>query len=340
MRGNEMNAQKFNYFRNDSITIDSGLEPLIGELCHRYDMKVLNKINIRQQWGGQYWTYTETSRGGSEKYYDGYVLSRSGFPEIVAWTDGETYYMSADTQLKERSDGKFLNAKRLSDLMKKFDKRVDTGRHNPHDLKHWVTGGQYADTVVQDVSSSSKLTRSYSDISMNGAELHLLLDSFINHADMSSSQRQSFEIKLQDLDNKYNAVQNASNIVREKLEKPFYVVGKSLMSHSDESCVVWKAKIENNQFILVETPKAYRRFEDCPVHDKLRPITTMFAIAHEDKSREYNRSTKWLLDKVIPQTEHYSQTHTFDADTGVGYFDYMRCHNDFKMVYTYILDVD
>jgi len=66
----------------------------------------------------------------------------------------------------------------------------------------------------------------------------------------------------------------------------------------------------------------------------------MFAIAHEDKSREYNRSTKWLLDKVIPQTEHYSQTHTFDADTGVGYFDYMRCHNDFKMVYTYILDVD
>ena len=71
---------------------------------------------------------TETSRGGSETYYDGYVLSRSGFPEIVAWTDGETYYMSADTQLKERSDNKFLNAKRLSDLMKKFDKRVETGR--------------------------------------------------------------------------------------------------------------------------------------------------------------------------------------------------------------------
>jgi hypothetical protein len=343
-----MNAQKFNYFKDDSITVDSGLEPFIGELCHRYDMKVLNKINIRQQWGGQYWTMTETVSGGSEKYYDAYVLSRSGFPEIVAWTDGETYYMSADAQLKERSDSKFLSSKRLPDLMKKFDKRVNTGRHNPLDLKHWSTGGHYADIVVQDVSSSSKLTKAYSDVSMNGAELHLLLNSFINHVDVSSSQRQSFETKLQDLDIKYNEVQNASNIIREKLEKPFYVVSKSLLSFRDESCVVWKAKIINNQFVLVETPKAYKRFEDCPVHDRLRPITTMFAITHEDKSladasanyREYNRSTAWLLDKVIPQTGLYSNIHMFDDDTCVGYFDYIRCHNDFKMVYTYILDVD
>lgn len=334
-----MNAQKFNYFRDDSITIDSELEPFIGELCHRYDAKVLNKISIRQQWGGSYWTMTETLRGDNDtKFYDAYVLSSNGFPEIVAWTDGETYYMSADVHLKERSDGKFINSKRISELMKKFDKRVGLGRYNPHSINHWVIGGEYADTVVQDVSSSSKLTKSYSAESMNGAELHLLLNSLINHADISSQQRQSFENKLQVLDNKYDELQNASNIVREKLEKPFYIVGKSMMSFRDESCVVWKAKINNsNKFEIVETPKAYRRFEECPVHDKLRGFTTMFALAYEDSQ---NSDKKWLLDKIIPKPDHYSRQHNFDADTGVGFFDYIRCHNDFKMVYTYILDVD
>jgi len=330
---------KFNYFKDDNITINPELVPFIGEICHRYNAKVLNKISVRQQWGGQYWTMSETLRENDEvDFYEAYVLSSNGFPEIVAWTDGETYYMSADVQLKERSDGKFLNSKRISELIKKFDKRVDLARHNPHSINHWVTGGDYADLVVQDVSSSSKLTKSYSAESMNGAELHLLLNSLINHADISSQQRQLFEDKLQVLDNKYNEVQNASNIVREKLEKPFYIIGKSMMSFRDETCVVWKAKINNsNKFEVIETPKAYRRFEDCPVHDKLRGFTTIFALSYEDTQDD---NKKWLLDKIIPNSDHYGKQHLFDADTGVGFFGYIRCHNDFKMVYTYILDVD
>lgn len=330
------------YFEGDEMTIDPNVEPLIGEVCHKYDLKVMNEISIRRQWGGNYFTLDQSdsqNRDRKDMYY-GYILTKNGFPNVVCWVADGSYHISADCSLKERGDSKYLHAQKLSDLLRKFDKRLNyRPEYNPLKDGHWVDRNR-AKKLEEQVTKTSAKKQAYNDIDLKGASLHLLLDGFINGADMSTSHRKEYEDTLAELNNHYSQVQGSIETIRQKLEKPFYVIGKSSMSRTDDTCVVFKAKIEDGKFKYVTEPKAYKRFEDSPYHDKLRPILTMNAIAEEDKAGSRS-NTEWLLDKIIPNKGYYMGDNTYyDEDTQVGFMDEYNTHTEYKMVYTYILDVD
>ena len=332
---------KFMYFEGDEMMIDPSVEPLIGEVCHKYGLKVMNEISIRRQWGGNYFTLDQ-SNSQNENRNDmsfGYILTKNGFPNVVCWFADGSYHISADCSLKERGDSKYLHAKKLSDLLRKFDKRLNyRPEFNPLKDEHWVDHRR-AEKLEEQVTKTSAKKQAYNKINLSGSSLHLLLDGFINSADMSTSHRKEYEDTLAELNKHYSEVQGSIDTIRQKLEKPFYVIGKSDMSCSDDTCFVFKAKIEDGKFKYVTEPKAYKKFEDSPYHDKLRPILSMYAIAEEDRTKS-NTNHPWLLDKIIPNRGFYMDVSYYDEDTQVGAFDEYNTHTEYKMVYTYILDVD
>lgn len=330
---------KFMYFEGDEMTIDPNVEPLIGEVCHKYDLKVLNQISIRRQWGGNYFTLDQSQSQNSDRkdMFYGYILTKNGFPNVICWYADGSYHISADCSLKERGDSKYLHAKKLSDLLRKFDKRLNyRPEYNPLKDVHWVDTRR-ANKLQEQVTKTSEKKKSYDGVMLSGSSLHLLLEGFINNADMSTSNRKEYEDKLSILNSHYKSVQQSLDTIRQKLEKPFYVIGKSNMSCSDDTCIVFKAKVEDGKFKYVTEPKAYKKFEDSPYHDKLRPILSMYAIAEEDKAKGNHQ---WLLDKIIPDRGFYMDNSYYDEDTQVGSIDEYNTHTEYKMVYTYILDVD
>ena len=319
-------------------------ETFILELCHKYDLKISHAIDIRTQWTEQYWTFkpmdTHTTRKGAK----GYILTKHGLPNIVCWVVDDTYYISANARLKERSDGKYLHSKRMKDVIRKFDKRlqylISKQHSNPLDTHEWVNNSGLGRQLYQDVTKSDSLSGTYSRVSMSGASLHLLLNkAFENTIEAPSNVVDEWKnayTKFNDTKEKQEA---SISYAIENLYKPFYLIGKAHTTIDNDRVTVFKVKFKEgskSQIEILEEPKTYMNLEQCPLHDKLRPQLMLWSLNGKEVWDDKYRQPQWMIENVIIDG---TVSGRYDESTKTGNIS-EGSSGDYEMLYTYLLDVD
>ena len=319
-------------------------ETFILELCHKYDLKISHAIDIRTQWSEQYWTFnsmdTQTARANAK----GYILTKHGLPNLVAWVHEDVYFISTDARLKERSDGKYLHSKRMKDVIRKFDKRikflVSNNHSNPLETHEWITNSGLGRELYQNVSKSDSLDGAYSRISLSGASLHLLLNKvYENTMDISHVITDEWKNLYTEFNNTKVKQDASISYAIENLHKPFYILGKAKMTIDNDRVTVFKVKFKENsksQIELLEEPITYMKLEQCPLHDKFRPQLMLWALNGKEIWDDRYRQPEWLIENVIIDG---TVTGRYDESTKTGNIS-EGSSSDYEMLYTYLLDVD
>lgn len=316
----------------------------ILELCHKYDLKISHAIDIRTQWSEQFWTFkpmdTQTTRRGAK----GYILTKHGLPNIVCWVVDDTYYISANARLKERSDGKYLHSKRMKDVIRKFDKRlqylISKNHNNPLDTHEWVSNSGLGRQLYQDVTKSDSLNGTYSRVSMSGASLHLLLNkAFENTIEAPSDVVDEWKNAYTQFNETKEKQEASISYAIENLYKPFYLLGKAHMTIHNDRVTVFKVKFKEgskSQIEILEEPKTYMKLEDCPLHDKFRPQLMLWSLNGKEEWDDRYRQPEWLIENVIIDG---TVSGRYDESTKTGNIS-EGSSGDYEMLYTYLLDVD
>ena len=323
-------------------------ETFILELCHKYDLKILQSMDIRTQWSEQYWTFNsiDASQNCNAKAI---ILTKHGFPNLVAWVHDDTYYISANARLKERSDGKYLHSKRMKDVIRKFDKRIkyviSIGNLDPLNTQEWVSSSlvNLPKKIYESVTKNNELEGEYARVSLNGASLHLLLDkAHANNEVVPSKVTEDWKQLYTTLNFIRDKQQESNSYAMENLHKPFYILSKPLMTKENDRVTVTKVKMRENskhKLDILEEPVTYRTLEDCPLHDKFRPQLMMWAMHSEMEWKDSAYITpKWIVNNVIVDYGNHGKAQ-FDKSTKTGFCS-EGFTSDFEIMYTYLLDVD
>ena len=324
-------------------------ETFILELCHKYDLKILQSMDIRTQWSEQYWTFNSNDSTQNKSNAKAIILTKHGFPNLVAWVHDDTYFISANARLKERSDGKYLHSKRMKDVIRKFDKRIkyviSIGNLDPLNTQEWVSSSlvNLPKKIYESVTKNNELEGEYARVSLNGASLHLLLDkAHANNEVVPSKVTEDWKQLYTTLNFIRDKQQESNSYAMENLHKPFYILSKPLMTKGNDRVTVTKVKMTENskhKLDILEVPVTYRTLEDCPLHDKFRPQLMMWAMHSEMEWKDSAYITpKWLVNNVIVDYGNHGKAQ-FDESTKTGFCS-EGFTSDFEIMYTYLLDVD
>ena len=321
----------------------------ILELCHKYQLKILQTMDIRTQWSEQYWTFNSNDTTQIKSNAKAIILTKHGFPNLVAWVHDDTYYISANARLKERSDGKYLHSKRMKDVIRKFDKRIEyvisLGNLDPFNTQEWLSSSlvKLPQKIYQSVTRNNKLEHEYSTVTLSGASLHLLLDkAHANNEVVSSNVTEEWKQLYTTLNYNKDKQQEGNLYAMENLHKPFYILSKPLMTKGNDRVTVTKVKMRENskhKLDILEVPVTYQTLEDCPLHDKFRPQLMMWAMHSEMEWKDNSyRKPEWLVNNVIADTSGTYEG-KFDESTKTGNTS-EGSSTDYEILYTYLLDVD
>lgn len=319
-------------------------ETFILELCHKYDLKISHAMGIGTRWLEQYWTFNSSDAYTSQANAKAYILTKHGLPNIVCWVHEDTYFLSADARLKERSDGKYLHSKRMKDVIRKFDKRltylISKQHSNPLDTNEWINNSGLGRQLYQDVTKSDSLSGAYSRVSMSGASLHLLLNkAFENTIEAPSNVVDEWKNAYTEFNDTKEKQEASISYAIENLYKPFYLLGKAHMTIDNDRVTVFKVKFKEgskSQIELLEEPITYMNLEQCPLHDKFRPQLMLWALNGKEIWDDKYRQPEWLIENVIIDG---TATGRYDESTKTGNIA-EGSSSDYEMLYTYLLDVD
>ena len=135
-----MQDDRLEYFDSDNFKLEHARAyPLVAELCHKYNMKVLTTCVAESRWG-DYWPMHPNkdyvpNEQKADTYSEAYVLTKNGLPNCVVWAKEEvmngnvttSYYYSTNKILKAKGDSSFIKSVKLSALMKNIANRLPYG---------------------------------------------------------------------------------------------------------------------------------------------------------------------------------------------------------------------
>jgi hypothetical protein len=343
-----MQDDRLEYFDSDNFKLEHARAyPLVAELCHKYNMKVLTTCVAESRWG-DYWELHANKgidiRNNEQKadtYSEAYVLTKNGLPNCVVWAKEEvmngnvttSYYYSTNKTLKAKGDSSFIKSVKLSALMKNIANRLPYGEgtKEPSTDIELLNGKNEIKNIIKVVGDYKSIDYEYSRVVVSGQPLHAILDKLINDVPISPSDSNIAEKLLNEFTKLKEDRQKARLLVEKRLLNPFYIIAHAEVH--DSGGVIFKARItdlDSPELEILETPVAYKNIEDYPEYIKLAPILTMHKITREDLGDTFVSSV--MLSR---NTNNY-----YDKDLKVGMTHTNNSEKLFALGMLYIMDVN
>jgi len=349
-----MQDDRLEYFDSDDFRLKHARAyPLVAELCHKYDMKVLTIGAAESKWG-DYWelhpnqdrvvmnhnifSSVDVTKLVNESAY---VLTKKGLPNCVVWAKEEvmngnvttSYYYSTNKTLKAKGDSSFIKSVKLSALMKNIANQLPYGEgtKEPSTDIELLNGKKEIKNIIKVVGDYKSIDHEYSRVVVSGQPLHAILDKLINDVPMNPKDYDIAEGLLSMFGKLKDDTQKARLLVEQRLLNPFYMIVRGEV-HGNGG-VILKARItdlDNPELEILETPVAYKNIEDYPEYDKLAPILTMHKITREDLGDTFVSSV--MLSR---NTNNY-----YDKDLKVGMTYTTNSDQLFALGMLYIMDVN
>lgn len=326
----------------------SDLYPLVQELKHAFNLKVLGKNLIKKTTWSDHNNYAfvkEEDKDSDGTYLNSFLLGYKGMPRCNVYIDEKGYSFKNKYQIKERGKDDWermtVSSHKISQIMKtllrkkyKVDMASLEGENPmtiPYDtmVKEFIVDGKKIFKHRDALNSHIGGLQNYG----NGKHIaHLIRNQYGDKKAVPHESQTFFEDYVDTHNKLLHSYESAVEIAKEEIGDGYIVVGTNdLIDGYVVLDYVTTTQLDDNYTneygltLEVIQSEIYKSWEDMPFYDEIKTTLTMLRVLLEDDKEQDNFIKDYFLNKKL-----YSRrsSEPWNCDLGVYWYDSMRNPQD------------